>query len=82
MNKVPSEIDLEDIFNQHISDQDVKAHRRITPPGFADDAVGYRDDHRSQLPTFPFPDQVYLQMNSYFPSLEHLRQCPSSVLVT
>ncbi|XP_017222394.1 basic leucine zipper 9 [Daucus carota subsp. sativus] len=57
MNKIPSEIDLEDIFNQHINDQDVKAHRPITPPGFADDAVGYRDDHPSQLPTFPFPDQ-------------------------
>lgn len=67
MNKIPSEIDLEDIFNQPINDQaplhhqqDVKVHPRITPPGFADAAVVYCNDHHSQIPAFPFPDQVYL----------------------
>lgn len=63
LKKIPSEIDLEDIFNQPINDeapshhqQVAKDHRLITPPVFADAAaaVVFRHD---QLPSFPFPDQ-------------------------
>lgn len=66
MNKIPSEIDFEDFFEQSISDEvtdhkDVKFHcRMISHDVFADssDAAGlFRVDELAELPSFPFPNQ-------------------------
>lgn len=73
MNKISSEIDLEDIFRENISDEvtdhkDVKFHRRMSRDVFADssDAGGlFRVDELGDLPSFPFPNQVCVSALCY-----------------
>ncbi|KAK1367664.1 Basic leucine zipper 9 [Heracleum sosnowskyi] len=65
MNKVSSEIDFQDIFDQSFSDEvtdhkDVKFHRRMSRDVFADSSDAgalFRVDELADLPSFPFPNQ-------------------------
>lgn len=70
MNKVLSEIDLDDIFKQSISDhKDVKFHRRMSRDVFADSSDAndlYHVNDLDDLSSFPFTTQVCVSMYGNF----------------